>query len=87
MYGKKVDDAKVKELLEITDETNAAVTPTQGSVILDIVPWLWYIPNSFTNKLAKMRDRSVKWFTSEIKERRVSCFLNSLCVRLVRLLI
>ena len=86
MYGKKVDDSKVKSLMEISDETNEAVLPTQASVVLDIIPWLRYIPNSATNKLAEIRDRNLKWFTAEIEERRVSSFLLSLYVTLVRLL-
>ena len=87
MYGKKVDDSKVKELMVTSDETNDAVLPTQGSVILDIIPWLRYIPNSVTNKLAEMRDRNLKWFTAEIEERRVSFFLYSFYVTLDGLLI
>ena len=62
--------------MEILDGVNQVVLPTQVSAILDIIPWLWYIPSNVSKTLAKLRDRNIKWFTAEIEERRVSSFLS-----------
>ena len=64
--------------MEILDGVNQVVLPTQVSAILDIIPWLWYIPSNVSNRLAKLRDRNIKWFTAEIEERRVSSFFITL---------
>ena len=60
--------------MDIFTRIGQFVLPTLVTAILDIVPWLWYIPSKVSNALFKLSDRNIKWFTAEIEERRVSSF-------------
>ena len=82
LYGKKVDNSKIQELIDTFTGIGQFVLPTLVTAILDIVPWLWYIPSNVSNALFNLSDRNIKWFTAEIEERRVSSILSDTSVLL-----
>ena len=72
MYGTKLEESELTELLDIENELTRAVAPTGNGVELDIIPWLRYVYSKNYDNLVALRNKMMTWFDKMIQKREVS---------------
>ena len=79
MYGTKLEETELTEILNIENELTRTVAPTGNGVELDIIPWLRFIYSKNYNKLVALRKKMITWLDKMIQKREVSWH----CVKLL----
>ena len=72
MYGTKLSETELTELLDIENELTRTVAPTGNGVELDIIPWLRCINSKNYDNLVALRNKMRIWFDKMIQKREVS---------------
>ena len=71
VFGHRVDDDNLGKVLEAINIAGDLVQPTGLNVLLDIIPWLHYFPNTTYARLQEAQNLTKDWFTAEIHKTKV----------------